>query len=113
MGLEIGVVRCLRRGNANNEFGSQQDFLLGIDDLGADSLDLAELVMEFEDEFDLNIPESEKDSSSGVERCIGDVNEQLGFSDGDVLANVIADTRKRKGDLSLQWNRGYTEQSEE
>ena len=31
-----------------------------VDDLGADSLDIAELVMEFEDEFDLNIPESEK-----------------------------------------------------
>ena len=30
-----------------------------IDDLGADSLDIAELVMEFEDEFDLEIPEDE------------------------------------------------------
>ena len=31
-----------------------------IDDLGADSLDIAELVMEFEDEFDLEIPEDEQ-----------------------------------------------------
>ena len=31
-----------------------------VDDLGADSLDLAELVMEFEDEFDLDIPENEE-----------------------------------------------------
>jgi acyl carrier protein len=31
-----------------------------VDDLGADSLDIAELVMEFEDEFDLNIPEDEE-----------------------------------------------------
>ena len=31
-----------------------------VDDLGADSLDTAELVMEFEDEFDLNIPEDEE-----------------------------------------------------
>jgi acyl carrier protein len=31
-----------------------------VDDLGADSLDLAELVMEFEDEFDLNIPEDQQ-----------------------------------------------------
>jgi acyl carrier protein len=30
-----------------------------VDDLGADSLDIAELVMEFEDEFDLNIPDEE------------------------------------------------------
>ena len=28
-----------------------------VDDLGADSLDLAELVMEFEDDFDIEIPE--------------------------------------------------------
>ncbi|MHC4247576.1 MAG: acyl carrier protein [Planctomycetota bacterium] len=31
-----------------------------VDDLGADSLDQAELVMEFEDEFDLDIPENEE-----------------------------------------------------
>jgi acyl carrier protein len=31
-----------------------------VDDLGADSLDQAELVMEFEDEFDINIPEDEE-----------------------------------------------------
>ena len=31
-----------------------------VDDLGADSLDIAELVMEFEDQFDLNIPEDEE-----------------------------------------------------
>ena len=30
-----------------------------IDDLGADSLDIAELVMELEDEFDVDIPEEE------------------------------------------------------
>ena len=29
-------------------------------DLGADSLDTAELVMEFEDEFDINIPDDEE-----------------------------------------------------
>ncbi|MHC4200013.1 MAG: acyl carrier protein [Planctomycetota bacterium] len=31
-----------------------------VDDLGADSLDQAELVMEFEDEFDLDIPENDE-----------------------------------------------------
>jgi acyl carrier protein len=30
-----------------------------INDLGADSLDTVELVMEFEDEFDLNIPDED------------------------------------------------------
>lgn len=38
-----------------------------VDDLGADSLDIAELVMEFEDAFDLNIPENEQSI-----RTIGD-----------------------------------------
>jgi len=38
-----------------------------IDDLGADSLDTVELVMEFEDEFDLNIP----DDQQGI-KTIGD-----------------------------------------
>ena len=31
-----------------------------IDDLGADSLDIAELVMEFEDAFGINIPDNEE-----------------------------------------------------
>ncbi|MHC4883746.1 MAG: acyl carrier protein [Planctomycetota bacterium] len=31
-----------------------------VDDLGADSLDIAELTMEFEDTFDINIPEDEE-----------------------------------------------------
>ncbi|MFH0910302.1 MAG: acyl carrier protein [Planctomycetota bacterium] len=31
-----------------------------VDDLGADSLDVAELTMEIEDEFDLNIPDDEE-----------------------------------------------------
>ena len=31
-----------------------------VEDLGADSLDIAELVMEFEDEFDLEIPEDQQ-----------------------------------------------------
>ncbi|MBF0243691.1 MAG: acyl carrier protein [Planctomycetes bacterium] len=31
-----------------------------VDDLGADSLDIAELVMEFEDKFDINIPDDEQ-----------------------------------------------------
>jgi len=38
-----------------------------MEDLGADSLDIAEIVMEFEDEFDLSIPEDQ----SGI-KTIGD-----------------------------------------
>ncbi len=48
------------------------------EDLGADSLDQAELVMEFEDEFDINIP----DDAEGKIKTVGDtvkfIEEQLG-----------------------------------
>lgn len=37
-----------------------------INDLGADSLDQVELVMEFEDEFDLNIPDEEAEKIQTV-----------------------------------------------
>ena len=37
-----------------------------VDDLGADSLDQAELVMEFEDEFDLNIPDEDAEKIQTV-----------------------------------------------
>ena len=33
-----------------------------IEDLGADSLDIVELVMEFEDEFELSIPDEEAEN---------------------------------------------------
>ena len=37
-----------------------------INDLGADSLDTVELVMEFEDEFDLNIPDEDAEQIQTV-----------------------------------------------
>ena len=37
-----------------------------INDLGADSLDTVELVMEFEDEFDINIPDDEAEKIASV-----------------------------------------------
>ena len=48
-----------------------------VEDLGADSLDIAELVMEFEDEFDLEIPEDEqgiRTISAAVDFIAGRVN---------------------------------------
>ena len=37
-----------------------------IDDLGADSLDLVELVMRFEEEFDIEIPDEDAEKIQGV-----------------------------------------------
>ena len=47
-----------------------------VDDLGADSLDLAELTMEFEDEFDLDIPENEE-AVRTVGEAVKYIQEQL------------------------------------
>jgi acyl carrier protein len=37
-----------------------------IEDLGADSLDLVELVMKFEEEFDIEIPDEDQDKIKAV-----------------------------------------------
>ena len=44
---------CEQMGASRDKITPETSF---IQDLGADSLDTVELVMEFEDEFDLNIP---------------------------------------------------------
>jgi acyl carrier protein len=41
-----------------------------VNDLGADSLDTVELVMEFEDEFDLTIPDEDAEKIQSVGRAI-------------------------------------------
>ena len=41
-----------------------------VDDLGADSLDTVELVMEFEDEFELSIPDEEAEKIQTVGQAI-------------------------------------------
>ncbi|MBI3829652.1 MAG: acyl carrier protein [Planctomycetes bacterium] len=51
------------------------------EDLGADSLDTAELVMEFEDEFDINI----SDDAEGKIKTVGDT------------VNYIEEQIKKKG----------------
>ena len=41
-----------------------------IDDLGADSLDTVELVMAFEEEFDLEIPDEEAEAIATVQNAV-------------------------------------------
>mgnify|MGYP004514486065 FL=1 len=42
-----------------------------IDDLGADSLDIVELIMALEEEFDMEIPEAEAEKISSVGDVVG------------------------------------------
>ncbi len=46
-----------------------------VNDLGADSLDIVELVMELEDEFDVNIPDEEAEKMQTVGDAVKYINE--------------------------------------
>ena len=48
-----------------------------VDDLGADSLDTVELVMEFEDEFDISIPDEDAEKIQTVGQAIDYVEAHL------------------------------------
>jgi acyl carrier protein len=54
---------CEQMGASREKVTDQTSF---INDLGADSLDTVELVMEFEDEFDLNIPDEDAEKIQSV-----------------------------------------------
>lgn len=47
-----------------------------VDDLGADSLDTVELVMAFEDEFDIEIPDEDAEKIATVQNAIEYIEEQ-------------------------------------
>ncbi len=49
-----------------------------VDDLGADSLDVVELVMEFEEAFDLEIPDTDAESIATVEDAVRYIESKLG-----------------------------------
>ncbi len=54
---------CEQMGASKDKITDETSF---INDLGADSLDTVELVMEFEDEFDLNIPDEDAEKIQSV-----------------------------------------------
>ncbi|MCD6406008.1 MAG: acyl carrier protein [Planctomycetes bacterium] len=49
-----------------------------VNDLGADSLDTVELVMEFEDEFDINIPDEDAEKIQSVGDAVKYITEHAG-----------------------------------
>ncbi len=48
-----------------------------VDDLGADSLDTVELVMAFEEEFDLEIPDEDAEKIAKVQNAIDYLKEHI------------------------------------
>ncbi len=58
----INIV-CSQLGTSRDKVQADTSF---INDLGADSLDTVELVMEFEDEFELSIPDEDAEKIQNV-----------------------------------------------
>ena len=65
---------CEQMGASRDKITSDTSF---IQDLGADSLDTVELVMEFEDEFDLNIPDEDAEKIQTVGDAIKYIEEHV------------------------------------
>jgi len=63
----IKEIICEQLGVALEEVTPQASF---IDDLGADSLDIVELIMALEEEYDLEIPDEEAEKLTTVDTVI-------------------------------------------
>ena len=48
-----------------------------IDDLGADSLDTVELIMQFEEDFDIEIPDEDAEKILSVNQAVDYINSKL------------------------------------
>ncbi|MCL2382873.1 MAG: acyl carrier protein [Oscillospiraceae bacterium] len=63
------------------QLGVQEDAVTGeasfIDDLGADSLDIVELIMALEEEFDLEIPDNDAEKVVSVSDVVDYIKENV------------------------------------
>lgn len=62
-------------GAAEGEINLESSF---IDDLGADSLDIVELIMAFEEEFDIEIPDEDAEKVVTVKDVVDYLKENVG-----------------------------------
>ena len=65
---------CEQLGTSRDKVSAETSF---IHDLGADSLDTVELVMEFEDEFQINIPDEDAEKIQSVGDAVKYIKEKL------------------------------------
>ena len=68
---------CEQLGTTRDKISAETSF---INDLGADSLDTVELVMEFEDEFDTSIPDENAEKIQTVGEAIEFIKANLNKS---------------------------------
>ncbi len=72
---KIKDIICKQMGVSKEKITSESSF---VNDLGADSLDTVELVMEFEDAFELNIPDEDAEKIQTVGDAIKYIGEHSG-----------------------------------
>ena len=70
----VADIVCEQMGTTRDKITDETSF---VSDLGADSLDTVELVMEFEDEFDLNIPDEDAEKIQTVGDAITYIKEHV------------------------------------
>ena len=67
----VQKIVCEQLGVSSEEVKLEASF---IDDLGADSLDTVELVMAFEEEFEIEIPDEEAEGIQTVKNAVDYIN---------------------------------------
>jgi acyl carrier protein len=71
---KVKAIICEQLGVEADQVTGSANF---VDDLGADSLDTVELVMAFEEEFDIEIPDEDAEKITTVDAAIGYVNDKV------------------------------------
>ena len=71
---KVQKIACEQLGVSAEEVKLEASF---IDDLGADSLDTVELVMAFEEEFDIEIPDEEAEKLTSVQKTVDYIKNNL------------------------------------
>lgn len=77
MELEKQVISLISKSLKIPEDNIKQDSSF-VDDLGADSLDIVELVMAMEDEFQIDIPDKDAESIKTVKDAVSYIKEHKG-----------------------------------
>jgi acyl carrier protein len=70
----VKKIVCDQMGTTPDKISLETSF---INDLGADSLDTVELVMEFEDEFEINIPDEDAEKIQTVGAAVTYIGAKL------------------------------------